>query len=91
MSAVIVPLRPSEGATPSGGAEATRRAQNALAWLRADCPALARAELLKAARVLEEAQEGPRRCVECGGTGFDEDARCDFCDGTGRQVGESHL
>ena len=25
------------------------------------------------------------RCLECGGTGFDEDARCNFCDGTGRE------
>lgn len=27
------------------------------------------------------------RCVECGGTGFDEDAACDVCDGTGREDG----
>lgn len=25
-----------------------------------------------------------QRCAECGGTGFDEDAACEFCDGTGR-------
>lgn len=23
-------------------------------------------------------------CLECGGTGFDEDAACEVCDGTGR-------
>ena len=28
-----------------------------------------------------------QRCPECGGTGFDEDATCDFCDGTGREGG----
>lgn len=27
------------------------------------------------------------RCLECGGTGFDEDAACDVCDGTGREGG----
>jgi hypothetical protein len=27
------------------------------------------------------------RCLECGGTGFDEDAACEFCDGTGRAGG----
>ena len=62
-------------------------AQSAVALLRAGCPSLGRLELLKAAGVLESAPAAPLRCPECGGTGFDEDARCDLCDGTGRAVG----
>jgi hypothetical protein len=29
----------------------------------------------------------PPRCMECGGTGFEEDAACELCDGTGREGG----
>ena len=34
--------------------------------------------------VIEPALAPPARCVECGGAGFDEDAACEFCDGTGK-------
>jgi len=37
--------------------------------------------------VIEPALTLPARCLECGGTGFDEDAACEFCDGTGRAGG----
>lgn len=37
--------------------------------------------------VIQPAVVPPARCLECGGTGFDEDAKCDFCDGTGREGG----
>ncbi|MGA8094779.1 MAG: hypothetical protein WB823_11005 [Steroidobacteraceae bacterium] len=53
--------------------------------------ALARAGLVgrhdaaRGALIIEPATPAPRRCPECGGTGFDEDALCDFCDGTGRE------
>lgn len=84
MNAQVVPLRAPTPAEPPEVARAIRRAQNAVALLRAGCPSLAKRELLKAAQVLEVVHVGPIRCPECGGTGFDEDARCDFCDGTGR-------
>ena len=87
MSAQVVRLQPATPAEPPGIAEAVRRAQNAVALLRAGCPSLGRLELLKAAGMLESAPPVPLRCPECGGTGFDEDARCDFCDGTGREGG----
>ncbi|MGC8519680.1 MAG: hypothetical protein ACP5P4_14340 [Steroidobacteraceae bacterium] len=50
--------------------------------------ALARTGILgryDAARGVLVIEPAPARCAECGGTGFDEDARCDFCDGTGRE------
>ena len=87
MSAQVARLQPATPAEPPGIAEAVRRAQNAVALLRAGCPSLGRLELLKAARALDCAPAAPLRCPECGGTGFDEDARCDFCDGTGREGG----
>ena len=34
--------------------------------------------------VIEEPQARAQRCPECGGTGFDEDAACEVCDGSGR-------
>lgn len=32
-------------------------------------------------------EPAPPRCMECGGTGFEEDAACELCDGTGREGG----
>ncbi len=37
--------------------------------------------------VIEPALAPPAHCPECGGSGFDEDAACEFCDGTGRAGG----
>ncbi len=42
-----------------------------------------------AVAAFEAAAEEPAlpRCMECGGTGFEEDAACELCDGTGREGG----
>ena len=37
--------------------------------------------------VIEPTFVPPARCPECGGSGFDEDAACERCDGTGRPGG----
>lgn len=34
--------------------------------------------------VIEPAVQDRARCLHCGGTGFEEDAACDFCAGRGR-------
>jgi len=50
--------------------------------------ALARAGLVgrrDAARGVLVIEPVPAPCMSCGGTGLDEDALCEFCDGAGRE------
>lgn len=54
--------------------------------------ALARAGLIgrydagRGILVIEPAIPAARRCLHCSGTGFEEDAACEFCGGTGREA-----
>jgi recombinational DNA repair protein RecR len=87
VSAAVVHLAARAAVTSVAFVQAIQHAEAAAALLRAGCPDLARVQLDKATSALESAQAMLQRCPECGGTGFDEDARCDVCDGTGLEGG----
>lgn len=57
------------------------------AWKRASPLGEYSLDMMPSAADAWAAWKAEQRCAECGGTGFDEDAACEFCDGTGRQGG----
>jgi hypothetical protein len=67
--------------------DAASAIQNALALLRAGCSALASDQLRKALEALKPMEE--EWCPHCSGTGVDDDARYEACDG--RRVRASRL
>ncbi|MHB1871754.1 MAG: hypothetical protein ACYCT1_13015 [Steroidobacteraceae bacterium] len=90
MSAQVVPLRPSPAraralevpAVIAGSVDLVR-----FSGALARAGIAGRFDSARGLLVIEPAVAPPARCPECGGSGFDEDARCDFCDGTGREGG----
>ena len=92
MSALVVELRP--GTTRTVDAREVPAVIAGSVNLMRFSEALARAGIVgrfdsaRGLLVIEPALTLPARCLECGGTGFDEDAACEFCDGTGREGGK---
>jgi hypothetical protein len=84
VSAAVVELHPAAGDAASEVPAVIAGSVNLMRFAQA----LARAGLVgrhDATRGVLVIEAAPARCPECGGTGFDEDARCDLCDGTGRK------
>ncbi len=87
MSARVVALRP---AAPQASVHEVPAVIAGSVNLLRFSEAIARAGLIgrhDAARGVLVIESAALRCPECGGTGVDEDALCDVCDGTGREGG----
>ena len=79
MSAIMVTLRTSASEVPAVIAGSVNLLKFSEALARAGI--VGRYDSARGVLVIEPV---PERCRACGGSGLDDDARCDFCAGAGR-------